>query len=125
MELNERAAQLFRSEEAEEVEDGVAMVNDCVIPCLHLMARDNDVCQDDLDAIENIRSLWCGYLGQDMKESLQEKLSEFLPRVLDCSAERVVLKEPPQVCSNSPHDLESRLAAVMESIHSSSMVTVT
>ncbi|KAG5285011.1 hypothetical protein AALO_G00033060 [Alosa alosa] len=95
------------------------MVNDCVIPCVHLMARDS-VCQEDLDAIEHIRGVWCGYLGQDMKDSLQEKLSEFLPRVLDCSTERVVLKEPPQVCSNSPHDLESRLAAVMES-----MVTVT
>ncbi|XP_041948042.1 ubiquitin carboxyl-terminal hydrolase 28 [Alosa sapidissima] len=119
MELNDRAAKLFKSEEVEEAEDAVAMVNDCVIPCVHLMARDS-VCQEDLDAIEHIRGVWCGYLGQDMKDSLQEKLSEFLPRVLDCSTERVVLKEPPQVCSNSPHDLESRLAAVMES-----MVTVT
>lgn len=58
-----------------------------------------------------------------MADLQQEKLSEFLPRVLDCSAERIVLKEPPKV-RKSPHDLCSRLAAVMESIHSSSIVTV-
>lgn len=125
MELNDRAARLFRGEEEEQVEEGVSVLNEVIIPCLHLMSRDSlCVCQDDLDAIEHIRSVWCSLLGQDMKESLQEKLSEFLPRVLDCSAEMVVLKEPPKVYSSSPHDLESRLAAVMESIHGSSMVTV-
>lgn len=129
--------------------EGVTIMNECVIPCMHLMVRDS-VSQEDLDVIELIRNCWCSYLGQDMdgglfpqilyidhfnyilsslfifvcySDSLQEKLSEFLPRVLDCSAEMVVLKEPPKV-RNSPHDLCSRLTAVMESIHNTSVVIV-
>ncbi|TSQ12700.1 Ubiquitin carboxyl-terminal hydrolase 28 [Bagarius yarrelli] len=122
-ELNENAATLFKSGEESEVEEGVTILNDCVIPCMHLMVRDSIITQEDMDTIELIRSHWCSYLGQDMDELQQEKLSEFLPKVLDCSAERVVLKEPPRV-RKSPHDLCSRLAAVMESIHSTSIVTV-
>ncbi|XP_026794607.3 ubiquitin carboxyl-terminal hydrolase 28 isoform X1 [Pangasianodon hypophthalmus] len=121
-ELNENAATLFKSGEESDVEESVTIMNDYVIPCMHLMVRDG-ITQEDMDAIEAIRSHWCSYLGQDMDEVQQEKLSEFLPRVLDCSAERVVLKEPPKV-RKSPHDLCSRLAAVMESIHSTSVVTV-
>lgn len=52
------------------------------------------------------------------------KLSELLPRLLDCSAEGVILKEPPKIRPNSPYDLCSRFAAVMESIHRASTVTV-
>uniref|UniRef100_A0AAR2LVE8 Ubiquitin carboxyl-terminal hydrolase n=1 Tax=Pygocentrus nattereri TaxID=42514 RepID=A0AAR2LVE8_PYGNA len=121
-ELNENAATLFKTGEENDVEEAVTIMNDCVIPCMHLMVRDS-ISQEDMEVIEAIRNHWCSYLEQDMDESLQEKLSEFLPRVLDCSAERVVLKEPPKV-RKSPHDLCSRLAAVMESIHSTSIVTV-
>ncbi|XP_030638857.1 ubiquitin carboxyl-terminal hydrolase 28 [Chanos chanos] len=121
-ELNESAATLFKSGEESDVEEGVAIMNDSIIPCMHLMVKDS-VSQEDLDTIEAIRSRWCSYLGQDTEDSLQERLSEFLPRVLDCSAEMVVLKEPPKV-HNSPHDLCSRLAAVMESIHNTSVVAV-
>lgn len=41
------------------------IMNDCVIPCMHLMVRDS-ITQEDMDAIEAIRSHWCSYLGQDM-----------------------------------------------------------
>uniref|UniRef100_A0A671T4E0 Ubiquitin carboxyl-terminal hydrolase n=1 Tax=Sinocyclocheilus anshuiensis TaxID=1608454 RepID=A0A671T4E0_9TELE len=121
-ELNENAATLFKSPDANDVAEAMTIMNECIIPCMHLMVRDS-VSQEDLDVIELIRSCWCSYLGQDMDDSLQEKLSEFLPRVLDCSAEMVVLKEPPKV-RKSPHNLCSRLTAVMESIHSTSVVTV-
>uniref|UniRef100_A0A673K342 Ubiquitin carboxyl-terminal hydrolase n=1 Tax=Sinocyclocheilus rhinocerous TaxID=307959 RepID=A0A673K342_9TELE len=121
-ELNENAATLFKSPDANDVAEALTIMNECIIPCMHLMVRDS-VSQEDLDVIELIRSCWCSYLGQDMDDSLQEKLSEFLPRVLDCSAEMVVLKEPPKV-RKSPHDLCSRLTAVMESIHLTSVVTV-
>lgn len=57
-------------------------------------------------------------------DSLQVKLGEFLPRVLDGSSETVVLKDPPNVHVSQAHDLCSRLAAVMESIHSTSVVSV-
>ncbi|XP_051537740.1 ubiquitin carboxyl-terminal hydrolase 28-like isoform X1 [Myxocyprinus asiaticus] len=121
-ELNDNAATLFKSQDENNVAEGMTIMNECVIPCMHLMVRDS-VSQEDLDIIELIRNCWCSYLGQDMDDSLQEKLSEFLPRVLDSSAEMVVLKEPPKV-RNSPHDLCSRLTAVMESIHSTSVVIV-
>uniref|UniRef100_A0AAY4E4M5 ubiquitinyl hydrolase 1 n=1 Tax=Denticeps clupeoides TaxID=299321 RepID=A0AAY4E4M5_9TELE len=122
-ELEESAATLFRSAEESGVAEGVSIMNDSVIPCMHLIVRDS-MSQEDLDMIEAIRNRWCSYLGQDMDEYQQEKLGEFLPRVLDCSSENVVLKEPPKVQSKSPHDLCSRLAAVMESLHSSSVVIV-
>nr|XP_015193278.1 PREDICTED: ubiquitin carboxyl-terminal hydrolase 28 isoform X4 [Lepisosteus oculatus] len=122
-ELNEAAAKLFRSGEESDVTEGVSIMNDLVIPCMHLMIS-NDINQEDLDAIETIRNRWCSYLGQDMNDALQEKLGEFLPRMLDCSAEIIVLKEPPKIRPNSPHDLCSRFAAVMESIHGTSIVTV-
>ncbi|XP_023669384.1 ubiquitin carboxyl-terminal hydrolase 28 [Paramormyrops kingsleyae] len=123
-ELNGNAIKLFASGDEMGVSEGVAIMNDAVIPCMHLMIRDN-VSQEDLDVIELMRTRWCSYLGQDMDGPLQEKLVEFLPRMLDCSVDRVVLTEPPQVLPGVPHDLCSRLAAVMESIHGTSVVTVT
>ncbi|XP_066564549.1 ubiquitin carboxyl-terminal hydrolase 28 isoform X3 [Amia ocellicauda] len=122
-ELNEKAATLFKSGEDSDVMEGMSIMNDMVIPCMHLMIS-NDISQEDLDAIEVMRSRWCSYLGQDMDATLQEKLGEFLPRLLDCSAEVIVLKEPPKIRPNSPHDLCSRFAAVLESIHGNSIVTV-
>ncbi|XP_058865904.1 ubiquitin carboxyl-terminal hydrolase 28-like isoform X5 [Acipenser ruthenus] len=123
MELNENAAGLFDSGEDSDVVEGMSIMNDLVIPCMHLMIS-NDICQEDLDAIEIMRDRWCSYLGTDMDATLQEKLGEFLPRLLDCSAEIIILKEPPKIRPNSPHDLCSRFAAVLESIHGTSPVTV-
>ncbi|XP_038565379.1 ubiquitin carboxyl-terminal hydrolase 28 isoform X1 [Micropterus salmoides] len=122
--LNESASQLFCSGEETNVEEGVAIMEEAVIPCLHLMSRDSALSQEDRDAMESIRSHWCCCLGQDMDDSLQVKLGEFLPRVLDGSAETVVLKDPPKVHVSQAHDLCSRLAAVMESIHNTAIVSV-
>ncbi|XP_029030376.1 ubiquitin carboxyl-terminal hydrolase 28 isoform X2 [Betta splendens] len=122
--LNDRASRLFCSGEESKVEEAVAIMDDAVIPCLHLMSRDSALLQEDREAMESIRSHWCCCLGQDMDDSLQVKLGEFLPRVLDGSAGTVVLKDPPKVHVNQAHDLCSRLAAVMESIHNTSIVTV-
>uniref|UniRef100_A0A8C6XLH9 ubiquitinyl hydrolase 1 n=1 Tax=Naja naja TaxID=35670 RepID=A0A8C6XLH9_NAJNA len=114
--LNDAAAALFESHDGKEVDEGVSVLNELIIPCMHLMMN-NHVSRDDLDAIEVMRSRWCAYLGKDVGEKLQMKLGEFLPRLLDCSPEGVVLKEPPKIRPNSPYDLCSRFAAVMESIH--------
>uniref|UniRef100_A0A4W6DYQ4 Ubiquitin carboxyl-terminal hydrolase n=1 Tax=Lates calcarifer TaxID=8187 RepID=A0A4W6DYQ4_LATCA len=122
--LNESASRQFCSGEESKVEEGVAIMDEAVIPCLHLMSRDPALSQEDRDAMESIRSHWCCCLGQDMDDSLQVKLGELLPRVLDGSAETVVLKDPPKVHVNQAHDLCSRLAAVMESIHNTSIVIV-
>uniref|UniRef100_A0A3Q3F0K4 Ubiquitin specific peptidase 28 n=1 Tax=Labrus bergylta TaxID=56723 RepID=A0A3Q3F0K4_9LABR len=122
--LNESASRMFCSGEETSVEEGVSIMDEAIIPCLHLMSRDSSLSQEDRDAMENIRSHWCCCLGQDMEASLQVKLGEFLPRVLDGSAETVVLKDPPKVHVNQAHDLCSRLAAVMGSIDNTSVVTV-
>ncbi|KAM6400372.1 ubiquitin carboxyl-terminal hydrolase 28 [Rhynochetos jubatus] len=125
LKLNEVAASLFVSCEDARVAEGIAILNELIIPCMHLM-NSFQISREDLDAIEVMRNRWCSYLGrEDMDAELQAKLGELLPRLLDGSAEVVVLKEPPKIRPNSPYDLCSRFAAVMESIHAASTVTVT
>ncbi|XP_060124533.1 ubiquitin carboxyl-terminal hydrolase 28 isoform X4 [Zootoca vivipara] len=123
LKLNDAAAALFESSNELSVDEGVNILNELIIPCMHLIIN-NDTSKDDLDAVEIMRNRWCAYLGKDMNEDLQLKLSEFLPRLLDGSSEGIVLKEPPKIRPNSPYDLCSRFAAVMESIHGASTVTV-
>ncbi|NXH76258.1 UBP28 hydrolase, partial [Hydrobates tethys] len=124
LKLNEVAASLFVSCEEARVAEGITILNELIIPCMHLM-NNFEISKEDLDAIEVMRNRWCSYLGrEDMDAKLQMKLGELLPRLLDCSAEVVVLKEPPKIRPNSPYDLCSRFAAVMESIHGASTVTV-
>ncbi|NXJ69642.1 UBP28 hydrolase, partial [Rostratula benghalensis] len=124
LKLNEVAASLFISQEEGGVAEGMGILNELVIPCMHLMSS-FEISREDLDALEATRSRWCSYLGrEDMDAKLQMKLGELLPRLLDCSTEVVVLKEPPKIRPNSPYDLCSRFAAVMESIHGASAVTV-
>ncbi|XP_067421747.1 ubiquitin carboxyl-terminal hydrolase 28 isoform X3 [Emydura macquarii macquarii] len=124
LKLNDMAAGLFVSSEETHVAEGINILNELIIPCMHLIIN-NDISKDDLDAIEVMRNRWCSYLGQeDMDANLQMKLGELLPRLLDCSAEVIILKEPPKIRPDSPYDLCSRFAAVMESIHEASPVTV-
>ncbi|KAM6107688.1 ubiquitin carboxyl-terminal hydrolase 28 isoform 1-T1 [Pterocles gutturalis] len=124
LKLNEVAASLFVSREEARVAEGINILNELIIPCMHLMSS-FEISKEDLDAIEVMRNCWCSYLGrEDMDAKLQLKLGELLPRLLDCSTEDIVLKEPPKIRPNSPYDLCSRFAAVMESIHGASAVTV-
>ncbi|XP_036848681.2 ubiquitin carboxyl-terminal hydrolase 28 isoform X11 [Manis javanica] len=123
LELNARAASLFETNDDPSVTEGINVMNELIIPCIHLIIND-DISKDDLAAIEVMRNHWCSYLGQDIAENLQLCLGEFLPRLLDPSAEIIVLKEPPTIRPNSPYDLCSRFAAVMESIQGVSTVTV-
>ncbi|NWT60482.1 UBP28 hydrolase, partial [Erythrocercus mccallii] len=124
LKLNEVAASLFVSCEEAHVSEGVSILNELIIPCMHLM-NNFEISKEDLDAIEAMRNRWCSYLGrEDMDAKLQMKLGELLPRLLDGSTEVIVLKEPPKIRPNSPYDLCSRFAAVMESIHGASTVTV-
>ncbi|XP_015505150.1 ubiquitin carboxyl-terminal hydrolase 28 isoform X5 [Parus major] len=124
LKLNEVAASLFVSCEEAHVSEGVSILNELIIPCMHLM-NNFEISKEDVDAIEIMRNRWCSYLGrEDMDAKLQMKLGELLPRLLDGSTEVIVLKEPPKIRPNSPYDLCSRFAAVMESIHGASAVAV-
>ncbi|PKK19641.1 ubiquitin specific peptidase 28 [Columba livia] len=118
LKLNEVAASLFVSAEDARVAEGVGILNELIIPCMHLM-NGLDISREDLDALEAMRSRWCSYLGREDMDA-----AELVPRLLDGSSEAVVLKEPPKIRPNSPYDLCSRFAAVMESIHAASAVTV-
>lgn len=64
--LNESASQLFCSGVETNVEESVAIMDEAVIPCLHLMSRDPVLTQEDRDTMESIRSQWCCCLSQDM-----------------------------------------------------------
>uniref|UniRef100_A0A8B9FCA0 ubiquitinyl hydrolase 1 n=1 Tax=Amazona collaria TaxID=241587 RepID=A0A8B9FCA0_9PSIT len=124
LKLNEVAASMFISCEEARVAEGISILNELIIPCMHLM-NDFEISREDMDAIEVMRNRWCSYLGrEDMDAKLQMRLGEVLPRLLDNPSEVVVLKEPPKIRPNCPYDLCSRFAAVMESIHGASTVTV-
>lgn len=62
--LNEVAASLFISCEEARVAEGVGILNELIIPCMHLM-NNFEISREDLDAIEVMRNRWCSYLGRD------------------------------------------------------------
>nr|XP_020649050.1 ubiquitin carboxyl-terminal hydrolase 28 isoform X5 [Pogona vitticeps] len=123
LKLNEAAATLLESGDKLNVDEGVKLLKDLIIPCMHLLIKSN-LSQDDLEALELMRGEWCDYMAKDMNEDLRLKLNELLSCLFDCSSEGVVLREPPTIRPNSPYDLCSRFAAVMESIHRASAVAV-
>ncbi|XP_073441396.1 ubiquitin carboxyl-terminal hydrolase 28 [Dendrobates tinctorius] len=126
IDLNKKVSELFESQVEDQICEGMSIMNNVIIPCVQLICN-NKTSEEDLVAIEEMRSSWCSYLGQDIDDNLQQKLSQFLPRLLDCSSESeiVVIKEPPKIRPHSPYDLCSRFAAIMESIHGASTVKVT
>uniref|UniRef100_A0ABM5EQK7 ubiquitinyl hydrolase 1 n=1 Tax=Pogona vitticeps TaxID=103695 RepID=A0ABM5EQK7_9SAUR len=123
LKLNDAAAALLESGDKLSVDEGVNLLKDLIIPCMHLLIKSN-LSQDDLEALEDMRGEWCDYMAKDMNEDLRLKLNELLSCLFDCSSEGVVLREPPTIRPNSPYDLCSRFAAVMESIHRASAVAV-
>ncbi|XP_016852170.1 ubiquitin carboxyl-terminal hydrolase 28 isoform X3 [Anolis carolinensis] len=123
LKLNDMAAALLDSNKDLDVGEGLGLLGEVIIPCVHIIAKHN-LSQDDLEAIELMRGGWCDYMVKVMDEELQLKLNELLSRLFDCSSEGLILKEPPKIRPNSPYDLCSRFAAVMESIHGASPVTV-
>ncbi|KFQ36080.1 Ubiquitin carboxyl-terminal hydrolase 28, partial [Mesitornis unicolor] len=64
LKLNEVAASLFSSCEEARVAEGIAILNELIIPCMHLMSS-FEISKEDLSAIEDMRSCWCSYLGRE------------------------------------------------------------
>ncbi|XP_069598373.1 ubiquitin carboxyl-terminal hydrolase 28 isoform X2 [Ranitomeya imitator] len=124
VDLSKKASTLFESRVEDQICEAISIMNNVIIPCVHLIGS-NKASEEDLAAVEEMRSSWCSYLIQDMDENLQHRLGQFLPRLLDCSSDVVILKEPPKIRPHSPYDLCSRFAAIMESIHGASTVKVT
>ncbi|XP_010183204.1 PREDICTED: ubiquitin carboxyl-terminal hydrolase 28, partial [Mesitornis unicolor] len=76
LKLNEVAASLFSSCEEARVAEGIAILNELIIPCMHLMSS-FEISKEDLSAIEDMRSCWCSYLGREDMDGLRRRL----PRV--------------------------------------------
>ncbi|XP_070344815.1 ubiquitin carboxyl-terminal hydrolase 25 isoform X1 [Equus asinus] len=115
LKLNEQAAELFESGEDREVNNGLIIMNELIVPVLPLLLVD-EMEEKDILAVEDMRNRWCSYLGQEMESNLQEKLTDFLPKLLDCSTEIKGFHEPPKLPSYSTHELCERFARIMLSL---------
>uniref|UniRef100_A0A7M4F6X8 Ubiquitin carboxyl-terminal hydrolase 25 n=1 Tax=Crocodylus porosus TaxID=8502 RepID=A0A7M4F6X8_CROPO len=112
LKLNEHAAALFESGDDQEVNNGLIIMNELIVPCLPLLLVD-EMEEKDIIAVEDMRNRWCSYLGQEMEPNLQEKLTDFLPKLLDCSTEIKGFNDPPKLPSYSTHELVERYARIM------------
>ncbi|XP_041534489.1 ubiquitin carboxyl-terminal hydrolase 25 isoform X2 [Microtus oregoni] len=115
LKLNEQAAEMFESGEDREVNNGLIIMNEFIVPFLPLLLVD-EMEEKDILAVEDMRNRWCSYLGQEMESNLQEKLTDFLPKLLDCSTEIKGFHEPPKLPSYSAHELCERFARIMLSL---------
>ncbi|XP_077402432.1 ubiquitin carboxyl-terminal hydrolase 25 isoform X2 [Vanacampus margaritifer] len=114
LKLNEQAAAMFESGEEPEVTSGLGIMNELVVPCIPLLLA-HDL-ERDLLAVEDMRNRWCSYLGQEMESSLQEKLTDFLPKLLDCSTEIKSFHDPPKVPAYSTLELCERFGRIMTTL---------
>ncbi|XP_053561989.1 ubiquitin carboxyl-terminal hydrolase 25 isoform X2 [Bombina bombina] len=115
LKLNEQAAVMFESGAEEEVNNGLTLMNELIVPCLPFMLVD-EMEEKDVVAVEDMRNRWCSYLGQEMEPHLQEKLTDFLPKLLDCSTEMKGFSDPPKLPKYSTHELCERFARIMLSL---------
>lgn len=115
LKLNEQAAELFESGEDREVNNGLIIMNEFIVPFLPLLLVD-EMEEKDILAVEDMRNRWCSYLGQEMEAHLQEKLTDFLPKLLDCSTEIKGFQEPPKLPAYSTLELCERFARIMLSL---------
>uniref|UniRef100_A0A8C7RNX6 Ubiquitin carboxyl-terminal hydrolase 25 n=1 Tax=Oncorhynchus mykiss TaxID=8022 RepID=A0A8C7RNX6_ONCMY len=114
LKLNENAAGMFESGEEPEVSNGLSIMNELVVPCIPLLLV-HDI-EKDLLSVEDMRNRWCSYLGQEMEPNLQEKLTDFLPKLLDCSTEIKSFHDPPKLPTYSTLELVERYSRVMASL---------
>ncbi|KAM9384313.1 ubiquitin carboxyl-terminal hydrolase 25 isoform 1-T1 [Pholidichthys leucotaenia] len=114
LKLNEQAAAMFETGEEPEVTTGLGIMNELVVPCIPLLLVHET--ERDLLAVEDMRNRWCSYLGQEMESNLQEKLTDFLPKLLDCSTEIKSFHDPPKLPIYSTLELCERFSRVMSAL---------
>ncbi|XP_026519899.1 ubiquitin carboxyl-terminal hydrolase 25 isoform X6 [Notechis scutatus] len=115
LKLNECAAAQFESGDDQQVNKGLEIMNELIVPCLPLLLVDETE-EKDIVAVEDMRNRWCSYLGQEMEPNLQEKLTDFLPKLLDCSTEIKGFSDSPKLPSYSTNELCERFARIMLSL---------
>lgn len=69
--LNEQAAELFESGEDREVNNGLIIMNEFIVPFLPLLLVD-EMEEKDILAVEDMRNRWCSYLGQEMEGEFKQ-----------------------------------------------------
>uniref|UniRef100_A0A3Q4GGV1 Ubiquitin carboxyl-terminal hydrolase 25 n=1 Tax=Neolamprologus brichardi TaxID=32507 RepID=A0A3Q4GGV1_NEOBR len=114
LKLNEQAAAMFESGEEPEVTTGLGIMNELVVSCIPLLLVHD--AERDLLAVEDMRNRWCSYLGQEMESNLQEKLTDFLPKLLDCSTEIKSFHDPPKLPTYSTLELCERFSRIMAAL---------
>lgn len=57
---------MFESGEEPEVNNGLSIMNELVVPCIPLLLLD-EMEEKDMVAVEDMRNRWCSYLGQEME----------------------------------------------------------
>ncbi|KAM9846907.1 ubiquitin carboxyl-terminal hydrolase 25 [Aulostomus maculatus] len=114
LKLNEQAAAMFESGEEHDVATGLGIMNELVVPCIPLLLVHDT--EKDMLAVEDMRNRWCSYLGQEMESNLQEKLTDFLPKLLDCSTEIKSLHDPPKLPIYSTLELCERFSHIMAAL---------
>uniref|UniRef100_A0A7N8Y9F0 Ubiquitin carboxyl-terminal hydrolase 25 n=1 Tax=Mastacembelus armatus TaxID=205130 RepID=A0A7N8Y9F0_9TELE len=114
LKLNEQAAAMFESGEEPDVSTGLSIMNELVVPCIPLLLVHD--AERDLLAVEDMRNRWCSYLGQEMESNLQEKLTDFLPKLLDCSTEIKSFHDPPKLPTYSTLELCERFSLIMAAL---------
>lgn len=76
--LNEYAAAQFESGDDQEVNNGLLIMNELIVPCLPLLLVDETE-EKDIVAVEDMRNRWCSYLGQEMECKLLHYVGDFTP----------------------------------------------
>ncbi|XP_070551060.1 ubiquitin carboxyl-terminal hydrolase 25-like [Ptychodera flava] len=112
LQLNDQCASSFESDDEREADEALKTVEEYVVPCLGILSSSKYA--EDNSAAEDIRDRWYSFLGQEINASLQEKFQDFLPKLIDVSADACTLKTPTMSRLRKSHDLGERYAEVME-----------
>ncbi|XP_072049413.1 LOW QUALITY PROTEIN: ubiquitin carboxyl-terminal hydrolase 25-like [Amphiura filiformis] len=94
LQLNEQCITQFDSGEQLEAIQGLDIMSELVVPCIGSLNTPS-ASTEDTTAVEEIKGRWCNYLGQEVSGSLQDKLEDFLSKLLDITAEGCPIKCPP------------------------------
>ncbi|XP_063960019.1 ubiquitin carboxyl-terminal hydrolase 25-like isoform X2 [Lytechinus pictus] len=91
IQLNEQCATTFDAGEEADASASLQTMSELVVPCTSLLGSNRG---EDAQAVEEIRSRWCSYLGHDLPGKLQDKLQDLLSRLLDGGSDGQTVKTP-------------------------------
>lgn len=113
LQLSEQCAAQLESGDTAEVEQGLEDMKELVVPCVAMLSTSTT--QEDAMVVEDIRRKWCSFLGQDVSETVQDKLQDLLTRIIDTSSENPKIRPPPLLRSEK-EDLENKFVEAVQLI---------